>query len=65
MHNSSVRPTDVLERIISTYGNMLFRYALIMLSSAEDAEDVIQDTLLLRFRMRHPAVDLESIMVIL
>lgn len=46
MQNSSVRPTDVLERILSTYGNMLFRYALIMLGSAEDAEDVIQDILL-------------------
>ena len=91
MINSSVRPTDVLENILNTYGNMLFRYALIMLGNAEDAEDVIQDTLLkywqkapefqdmdhekawllkvvanrcrdlLRFRVRNPVVDIESI----
>lgn len=91
MQDSSVRPTDVLENILNTYGNMLFRYALIMLGNAEDAEDVIQDTLIKywkkapefrdkdhekawlltvvtnqcrdiqRFRMRHPAIDIESI----
>jgi len=46
MQNSSVRPTDVLEEIFEQYGNMLFRYALMMLSSAQDAEDAVQDTLL-------------------
>lgn len=91
MQNSSVRPTDVLKKIINTYGNMLFRYALLMLGNTEDAEDVIQDTLIKywkkapefrdkdhekawlltvvtnrcrdiqRFRMRHPAIDIESI----
>ena len=91
MQKSSVRPTDVLKKIINTYGNMLFRYALLMLGNTEDAEDVIQDTLIKywkkapefrdkdhekawlltvvtnrcrdiqRFRMRHPAIDIESI----
>lgn len=90
MQNSSVRPTDVLENILSIYGNMLFRYALLILGNEADAEDVIQDTLLkywqkapefkdkdhekawlltvvtnrcrdiLRFRMKHPAIDIES-----
>lgn len=46
MQNSSVRPTDVLEEILNQYGNMLFRYALMMLGTTQDAEDVLQDTLL-------------------
>ena len=46
MQNSSVRPTDVLEEILNQYGNMLFRYALLMLGNTQDAEDVVQDTLL-------------------
>ena len=46
MQNSSVRPTDVLEEILNQYGNMLFRYALMMLGTTQDAEDVVQDTLL-------------------
>ena len=91
MQHSSVRPTDVVENIIDIYGNMLFRYSLLMLGNVEDAEDVVQDTLLkywqkapnfqdkdhekawlltvaanrcrdlLRFRMRHPALDIDSI----
>jgi len=46
MQNSSVRPTDVLEEVLNQYGNMLFRYALLMLGTTQDAEDVVQDTLL-------------------
>ena len=46
MYNSSARPTDVLEEVLNQYGTMLFRYALMMLGTAQDAEDVIQDTLL-------------------
>jgi len=91
MQHSSVRPTDVLENIIDMYGNMLFRYSLLMLGNAEDAEDVVQETLLkywqkapefqdkdhekawlltvaanrcrdlLRFRIRHQALDIDSI----
>ena len=47
MQNSSVRPTDVLEEVLEQYGNMLFRYALMMLGTVQDAEDVVQDTLLI------------------
>lgn len=46
MEHSSVRPTDVLEEVLNQYGNMLFRYALLMLGNTQDAEDVVQDTLL-------------------
>jgi len=46
MQNSSVRPTDVLENVLNEYGNMLFRYALMMLGDTLEAEDVVQDTLL-------------------
>jgi len=46
MQNSSVRPTDVLEEVLNQYGNILFRYALMMLGTAQDAEDVVQDVLL-------------------
>ncbi len=46
MQNSSVRPADVLEEILESYGNMLFRYALMMLGDVGEAEDVVQDTLL-------------------
>ena len=46
MQHSSVRPADVLERVIDTYGNMLFRYSFIMLGNVEDAEDAVQDTLM-------------------
>lgn len=33
-----------IERIVDTYGNMLFRICLVMLSNEKDAEDVVQDT---------------------
>ncbi|MGN7388614.1 RNA polymerase sigma factor [Sporosarcina sp. SAFN-015] len=33
-----------VERIVDTYGNMLFRICLVMLSNEKDAEDVVQDT---------------------
>jgi len=46
MEHSSVRPTDVLEEVLNQYGNILFRYALLMLGNTQDAEDVVQDTLL-------------------
>ena len=34
-----------MERIVDTYGNMLFRICLIILCNKNDAEDVVQDTL--------------------
>ncbi len=37
---------DELWQIMSTYGNMLFQYAFLMLGNRQDAEDVLQDTLI-------------------
>ena len=91
MEKSLARPAGDVERVVHTYGNMLFRLCLITLGSASDAEDVIQETMitylrkkpefkdaehekawlitvatnkckdLLRFRVRHPMIDLEQI----
>jgi RNA polymerase sigma-70 factor (ECF subfamily) len=46
MENTSARPADELERVMQTYGNMLFRIALITLGNASDAEDAVQDSLI-------------------
>ena len=46
MKSTSVRPTDSIERIMHTHGNMLFRLCLITLGNASDAEDVVQETLI-------------------
>jgi RNA polymerase sigma-70 factor (ECF subfamily) len=46
MENTSARPADELERVMQTYGNMLFRIALITLGNASDAEDAVQETLI-------------------
>lgn len=91
MEKSLARPAGDVERVVHTYGNMLFRVCLITLGNASDAEDVIQETMitylqkksefkdaehekawlitvasnkckdLLRFRVRHPMIDLEQI----
>jgi RNA polymerase sigma-70 factor (ECF subfamily) len=91
MEKSLARPAGEVERVVHTYGNMLFRLCLVMLGNASDAEDVIQETMitymqkkpefkdtehekawlitvasnkckdLLRFRARHPMIDLEQI----
>ena len=91
MEKSLARSAGDVERVVHTYGNMLFRLCLITLGNASDAEDVIQETMitymkkkrefldaehekawlitvatnkckdLLRFRARHPMIDLEQI----
>ena len=91
MRNTSVRPTDRIEAMMHTYGNMLFRLCLITLGNASDAEDAVQETLIkylqkapefkdaehekawlitvatnkckdvLRFKNRHPVVDVDEI----
>lgn len=33
-----------IERMINTYGNMLFRICIVILCNEQDAEDVVQDT---------------------
>lgn len=46
MANTSARPADELERVMQTYGNILFRLCLITLGNASDAEDAVQETLI-------------------
>lgn len=46
MDKSSVRPTDDVERVLRLHGNLLFRTSLIILGSAQDAEDVVQETMI-------------------
>lgn len=53
MKNTSVRPADRIERIMDTYGNMLFRLCLITLGNANDAEDAVQETLI-KYLQRAP-----------
>ena len=44
MLQQSVWSTELeIERIIDTYGNMLFRICLVILCNENDAEDVVQD----------------------
>ena len=91
MKTISAQPTDSVEKIVHTYGNMLFRLCLITLGNASDAEDAVQETFIkylqkapkfetaehekawlitvatnkcrdiLRFRNRHPVIDIEEI----
>ena len=46
MKHTSVRPTDSIEKVMHTHGNMLFRLCLITLGNASDAEDVVQETMI-------------------
>ena len=46
MTKASARPADEIEKIIITYGDMLFRLCLVMLGNSSDAEDAIQETML-------------------
>ena len=46
MKKTLVRPTDDLEQVMDTYGNMLFRLCLVMLGNSADAEDVLQEVML-------------------
>ena len=94
MKHSSEWPADDMERIITNYGDMLYRICILMLKNESDAEDVIQETLiqyglkapqfensehekawlirvstnkcrdLIRYRVRHPQVDENTILKI-
>ena len=91
MKKTSGRPTDEIERIVNTYGDMLYRICILMLQNESDVEDVVQETFikyyqkapaftdaehekawlirvaanrckdLLRFRLRHPQIDDETL----
>jgi RNA polymerase sigma-70 factor (ECF subfamily) len=40
------RPAEDVERVVDTYGDMLFRICLVLLGDTNDVEDAIQETLL-------------------
>ncbi len=40
------KPTDIVEEIVNTYGDMLYRLCFIMLKNESDAEDVVQETII-------------------
>lgn len=46
MTKSSVRPTGDVEKVLRIHGNLLFRTSLIFLGNAQDAEDVVQETMI-------------------
>lgn len=46
MKNESPWPTDDVERIIQSYGDMLYRLCIILLKNDCDAEDIIQETII-------------------
>lgn len=46
MKNRLAQPVENIERVMQTYGNMLFRLCLITLGSASDAEDAVQETMM-------------------
>ena len=54
MEHPSVRPSDEADRIMRTYGTILFRLCLMMLGSESDAEDAVQDTML-KYLQKAPA----------
>lgn len=44
LHKPVLTKEQDIERIIDTYGNMLFRICIVILCNKQDAEDVVQDT---------------------
>lgn len=50
MKETLARPADDLEQVMDTYGNMLFRLCLVMLTNSADAEDAMQETMLKYYR---------------
>ena len=59
MKNTSVRPTDDIERIMQTYGNMMFRICLTATGNESDAEDAVQETLIKYFQKAPHFADAE------
>lgn len=45
---------EEIERILHTYGNMLYRMCTVMLGNSQDAEDVVQETIIRYFQKAPP-----------
>jgi len=56
---TSARPADEIEIIVSTYADMLFRLSLIILGNQNDAEDVVQETML-KYMKKTPVFESEQ-----
>ena len=56
---SLARPADDLEWVMETYGNMLFRLCLVMLGNSADAEDALQEPMLIYYRKAPDFIDEE------
>ena len=59
MKKTSARPADEIEIIVSTYADMLFRLSLIILGNQNDAEDVVQETML-KYMKKAPVFESEQ-----
>lgn len=44
MINTLARPADDIEKMVHTYGNMLFRLCIVTLGNESDAKDAVQET---------------------
>ncbi len=56
MQDSSPKAACEVEKMITAYGDMLFRICLVMLRNKSDAEDAAQETVL-RYMLRAPAFE--------
>jgi len=59
MDDTSIRPVDRIEKIMDTYGDMLFRLCLVTLGDAGDAEDAVQETMI-RYMHKAPVFENEG-----
>ena len=50
MTNPSEWPADDIESIINNYGDMLYRLCVLMLKNESDAEDVVQETIIIYYQ---------------
>lgn len=56
MQNTSMHPAEEIERVLSLYGDRLYRLCFLMLQNSSDAEDVIQETIL-KYYQKAPAFE--------
>ena len=53
MNNSLAWPAEVMETVVRTYGNALYRLCFVMLGNESDAEDAVQETFI-KYMQRAP-----------